>query len=60
MFARLDPAPELVAFPGDEVVGLTDDTVALRAVAALVRGGEGVARPQPHSLLAYDRQSYGL
>jgi hypothetical protein len=28
---RLDPAPEFVAFLGDEVVGLTDDADALRA-----------------------------
>jgi hypothetical protein len=29
VLARLDPAPELVVFPGDEIVGLTDDADTL-------------------------------
>lgn len=29
--ARLDPAPEFVVFPGDEVIGLTPDEAELRA-----------------------------
>lgn len=31
VIARFDPAPEMVIFPGDEIVGLTDDADALRA-----------------------------
>ncbi len=28
---RLDPAPEFIVFPGDEVIGLTRDETVLRA-----------------------------
>ncbi|MEY9238637.1 hypothetical protein ABIF78_011018 [Bradyrhizobium japonicum] len=57
---RLRPQPEFVLFPGDEIIGLTPDPDALRAVALLAGYGNGMARPCGHSDVAHNRQSHDL